>query len=554
MSATVAAVCVSLNSSRWVRLVPWVACLAGYLSQFRPMVFSGFREMHGGLGDARLVNFTMEHGYRWLRQVAPHEDFWRAPIYYPYPTASAFTDTMLGFGPMYWIPRLLGAAPDTAAQWWLAIVYGLNFFAAYMLLRKGVRLGVLEASAGALLMAVISVAWSSHIQLFPFFYVFIGLLALFRIFDTSDAAPGTSARKVWIGVLFGCGLLQAWGAVYPFFFFSLTGAMALIAALILPETRRALVAGIARDRATWVICLALFAILIAPLVYRYGITAEEVGYRNYPRENAARFYSWFIAWPKVPILGWLHRHDILPELPKSQGIGIVTFVVAAIGLWLYRHHPSVKLVAFATVAMMLVSTTFAGFSLWQFVHEYIPGAGGIRAQARVTMILIPAAVIGVALACHWALARHRWWLAAVLVFACVFERFNTIGTIDKNIVRDHVASVVKKVDDSYDAFILVAVSNQGAYINEDAEWATLATGVPTMNGRYGSFPSGYTLRKAVNQFEAEDQAARQKFELALRGWLELWGVDRDRIQVIEYEPTSRTQIRQLIRQRNLATE
>lgn len=524
----------------WLTFMPWLACLAGLLTQFRFMVFSGFQQMHGGLGDARLVNFTLEHGYRWFRQIAPHENFWQPPIFYPYPSATAFTDTMLGFAPFYWLPRLLGAAPDTAVQWWMLIVYGLNFTAAYCLLRKGVKIDVFASSAGALLMAIISVAWTSHIQLFPFFYVMLAVLALFRIFEGREGAPRAAPRRAWIGVFCACGVLQIWAAVYAFFFFGLLTAIAVVVVLARSKTRRMFVQGLRRDAGVWILALALSAAATAPLVLRYKMTAEELGYRKYRTSSIARPYSWIVMGPQDPLLGWMQKEGgPLPARPHSHGIGLLTFCVAAAGLFASRRRVSVRVIAIATLVMMLLSTIYWDFSPWQWIHKIVPGAGGIRAQFRVTMSLIPATVFGIALACDCALRRRRWWLALLLFSICAAERFYPLHTIDKHFVREHVAALSERVDPKYKAFYLAGTGGpDAAWVEEDAAWVSLATGIPTINGRYGNFPNGFAIRH-YDRIEKDDDEARRKWKAALKEWLDMWDIKRSEVQWIEYEALTR---------------
>ena len=528
-----------VRQAAWLTFMPWLACLAGLLAQFRHIIFSGFGQTHGGVGDGRLVHFTLEHGYRWFRQIPLHEDFWRPPIFYPYPNASAFTDTMLGFAPLYWLPRLLGAAPDTALQWWMLIVYGLNCGAAYALLRKGAKLSVSASTAGALLMGIISVAWSSHLQLFPFFYVTLALLALFRIFHEGEGAPGTAARRVWIGVFCASGVSQVWAAVYAFFFFGLLTAIAVVVAFARSKTRRMFVQRVRCDAGAWILVVGLSTAAVVPLLSRYNMTAEETGYRNYNPLYVARPYSWIIMGPRDRLLGWLQKDDgPLPERPRSHGIGLLTFCVATAGLAAHRRRASVRVIGIATLGMMLLSTIYWGYSPWRLIHELVPGAGGIRAPYRATMSLIPAAVLGVGLACEGALRRRRYWLALLLVFVCVAERFQTRGTIDKYFLREHVAAIAERVVPEYRAFLLVGTGTDAAWVNEDAAWVAMATGRPAINGRYGNFPESYEIRH-YDRFDKDDDETRRKLETALEEWLDHWGIARSEVQWIEYEALSR---------------
>jgi hypothetical protein len=531
--------CNPVRQAAWLTFMPWLACLAGLLAQFHLIIFSGFGQIHGGLGDGRLVNFTLEHGYRWFRQIPLHEDFWRPPIFYPYPNASAFTDTMLGFAPLYWLPRLLGAAPDTALQWWMLVVYGLNFFAAYLLLRKGARLSIPASTAGALLMGIISAAWTGHLQLSPFFYVMLALHALLRIFDEGESA----ARRAWIGVFFASCVLQVWGAIYAFFFFGVLSAIAVVVALARAATRRVFVQRVRCDAGTWILVFGLSTAAVVPLWSRYNMTAEETGYRNYNPRTVARPYSWIVTGPRDRLLGWLQRNEgPLPAGPLSHGIGLLTFCVATAGLIAHRRRASVQVMGIATLAMMILSTAYWGYSPWRLIYEFVPGAGGIRAQFRVTMILIPVAVLGVALACDRALRRRRYWLALLLVSVCVVERFHTQGTIDKHFLREHVASIAEQVDPESRAFFLVGTGPGAAWVAEDAAWVAMATGRPAINGRYGNFPESYEIRR-YDSFDRADGETRRKLEAALGNWLDRWGISRSEVQWIEYEALSKARVR-----------
>jgi hypothetical protein len=200
------------------------------------MILGGLAVMHVGLGDPRLVNYTLEHGYRWLSRVPAHASFWNAPLFHPHPNVSAFTDTLLGLGPFYWPWRLLGAAPDTAFQLWMLSVWSLNFFAAYLLLRRSIGARVPGASLGAYVFAFGSrqLNYFAHQQLVPLFYVVLGVVALFWIFGERVT---DKRRRAGIVLLALVVVLQAYSAYYPLFSFGLLLVAAGGLALLLPRCR-----------------------------------------------------------------------------------------------------------------------------------------------------------------------------------------------------------------------------------------------------------------------------------------------------------------------------
>jgi hypothetical protein len=61
-------------------LAPMLAISIGIIVSAWQTLTSGFRLVQGDLGDTRLVNFTLEHSYRWLAGMPLAEDLWSPPI------------------------------------------------------------------------------------------------------------------------------------------------------------------------------------------------------------------------------------------------------------------------------------------------------------------------------------------------------------------------------------------------------------------------------------------------------------------------------------------
>ena len=98
---------------------PLLWCVLGLILAGYPTLLSGFADVQGGLGHPLLVNFTLEHSFRWVAGMPLAEDFWSPPIFHPMPGVAAFTDLLLGAAPLYWPWRWLGLGPHTAFQIWM---------------------------------------------------------------------------------------------------------------------------------------------------------------------------------------------------------------------------------------------------------------------------------------------------------------------------------------------------------------------------------------------------------------------------------------------------
>ena len=196
--------------------------LVGILATFYPTFQSGFRFVQGGLGDSRLVNFSLEHSYRWLMGMPLAEDLWSPPIFYPVQNVATYTDLMLGVAPFYWVWRWLGSDPHTAFQLWMLSCWTLNFISCYLLFRHGFRISAVGSSLGAYLFAFGNPQYASlaHQQLAPLFWLVLSIAGLIMMFR--EPARPWPARGWIAGVAFWGGLVaQLYSAVYSLAFFVL---------------------------------------------------------------------------------------------------------------------------------------------------------------------------------------------------------------------------------------------------------------------------------------------------------------------------------------------
>ncbi len=529
---------------RMIWLLPIMVCTIAVSVQFNSVIFSGLRYTHGGLGDSRLVNYTLEHGYRSLRGAPQHESFWNPPIFYPQENISSYTDFMLGFGPMYWLWRAFGIAVDTSFQLWILTVYALNFAAAFALMRFGVRAGPIPSTFGAVLLAISSVRFISHPQMFPMFYVLLGILALLRALEVRDPETTRTPPRRWIALFFSCAVAQAWGAVYSFFFFGLLCSIGLLVSLPVASARRALLSNLRRHWRWWAGCATGALLLLAPLLSHYLLTANELGYRNYHEKMVPRPGSWFLLGSAHWLYGSVLAGSEYTGRLYNKGAGLIAIVVASIGLFRYRERTSVRVLSAATLGFALIATRYGTFSPWRMIYSVVPGANGLRALDRATIVLLPLIAVGFTLACERFLTRKRWILTLPVLILVVGESVSFMGCRDKHQVRAHMAGVVDLVDPDCEAFFLVGVDPDGAWMAEDASWAGLATGKPTINGRYGNRPAQYRIPLYPTLGYPNSDGlpiTREYLEEQLVAWLEENDLRRDRIQWIEYQPMTKHQ-------------
>src|SRR5579883_557153 len=328
-----------------------------------PMILSRFGRIQTDLGDSRLIHYLLEHGYRWVRQDAGHRDLWSPPFFYPTSNAAAYSDLLLGVGPVYWLWRVLGAAPDLAFGFWMVSMSALNYAAGLLLFTRGLGFGMPAAAAGASLAAFGAprVNQLGHQQLLPCFYVLLVVYALARLAgDRSMSRPARAAH--WLLVV-GGGVAQLYSGVYLGWLLVLGLGLATVAALVLHSCRRVVLDIVKQDLWAIVVVGALGALCLQPFLSHYLPTARQVKtqYLLTLRMLHPQLWSWWNLGAGSWLWGWTAGRGPFRGLPSTAehllGIGFLTPWVCAAGLYLGRERPVCRL-AVLVALFLWVATTF----------------------------------------------------------------------------------------------------------------------------------------------------------------------------------------------------
>jgi hypothetical protein len=532
-----------------------VGLAAALLLVHHPMILSGFARVQTGVGDTRFNMYAVEHTYLWLISAPGHKLLWNWPVYYPHANVAAYSDLMLGLGPLYWTWRLLGAAPDTSFQLWMLACTAANFLVAYIFLRNIFRVGCLPAAFGALLFAGGScrAAQLGHQQLLCHLYVMTAIYAVFRMFDPPLSVGKTAAGKdgkggIWFGVLCASVALQLYTAFYPGFFLILVLGIALAWSMAFASGRREVIAFARRHGIAVGICLFVTVLAMLPWLKHYWAAARELGPRPYAEVRALlpRVESWFFMGPASWWYGWIRTGSFFPKvLPLDEqriGMGLLTPVIVLTGLvWSWRRR-SVRIMLGTTVTVMFLVTYVRWFGLpepWRAVFAVVPGAGAIRAVARVGMLLLIPASLGLALFLERMLCAERHFLSAAalaVACACILEQGHTTPSYDKRAIRAEVARLAEKIDPGCEAFFDATAERGPGWSKTpvDAMWAGWVAGKPTLNGFSGSVPPGwYPIHAALLSESGPDQ---RRLSQAVARWLRLYGLSATRICWIGLPP------------------
>ena len=504
---------------------------AALLLAFHPMLFSGLAQIPGDLGDARLINYLLEHTWRWLLRERLHRDIWSPPVFYPAANTAAYSDLLFSAAPFYWCWRIVGLAPDEAFACWLLTVSSLNYLAMYVFLARLLRFRSLASALGALLFTAANsrVAECFHPQLYVHFYTVVAVYALIRFFQTTaEAASSRLSSGAWYGVFCLACVLQIYASFYLGWFLALALGVAAVLACRRIQTRQILFGALRQRRRALIGWTTFAALLAAPLAWHYLLAAHEVGMRDWGGVvgGLPSPQSWFLIAPGNWVYAWI-PWALSRDGPTGLGVGILTTLLAAWGLWERRNKPVVFYLLWVAAGMILLATRIGPITLWFIVYLGVPGAAAVRAAYRISLMVLFAAAVGAA---YFVNERKRLWAAVGLALLCILEQGRTPPTYSREESRRRIEQLAARLPRDCTAFLYTPRGDPDSLVeiaasHLDAMGAELETGVPTINGCSGNFPPHYPF---ANPLMRQDQDL-DDIEARRKDWCERQGLDPDSV-------------------------
>jgi hypothetical protein len=123
------------------------------------------------------------------------------------------------------------------------------------------------------------------------------------------------------------------------------------------------------------------------------------------------------------------------------------------------------------------------------------------------------------------LQNQRRVLTALAVAICLFEQASFLPSYDKQQARDRITAITSAMPGDAKCFFYVGnnpAEREQAHI--DAMWASLQSGVPTINGYSGSSPTGWGMADDI--VTGVDQTNHEKeLRAAAETWEARWAID-----------------------------
>lgn len=469
------------------------------------------------------MQWFLEHDWRWLIRDPQHLRFFDPPMFFPAPNTLAYSETMLGAAPAYFLWRALGLPSDTSFQLWQLTVGALDFAAAMLFFRSGLRLRPWPAATGSAIFAFAAtrIAQLGHAQLLPHFG-----LPLFAFAALRFAAARATERSRWIALGAFALVDQVYAGFYLGWFLGFGLLIVLCWSLALRRTRSVLLAQLASSWKSLAVAALAAAMALAPLGYHYWLVSHELGVRQFPEvflglPRLAGFLrspggSWMYGWSTRWVDG------LLPPgtgYEQTLGYGVLASALGAWGLIARRRDtPFLLLGLTAATLFALALAPFGQFTLWRIVYAMVPGGSALRGVARVGLTLLFAIATGVAACLDQLARRRRGPLLAAAILVLLVEQGQTAPSFDKEQNRADVRWLARRIPAGCQSFLFTPVN--GIYLwykyDIDALWAAVERGTATVNGYSGQCPKGFDLC-GMNEIHNPDD--RERIAGFLRSWI-----------------------------------
>jgi hypothetical protein len=514
-----------LRTNRLHTLVAVVVGVAAVAVQYHVELTAGFDLFPGAPGDTRLIAYLCEH---WYQSLLGHESLLSPPMFYPLKETLGYSDVLVAFIPLYAVGRVCGLGVFSALELVVVVFSFLNYACCYWLLKRVLALGLLASLVGSLLFAFSGplLAQPEHVQLYALFLLPLAAGLVLNFALRSEAMSPMSAFLL----LAGAGLivdLELLTSFYLGWFFIAWSAVFVLFALALPRTRAFVVGLVRRHSRPLLGAAVVFAVGLVPFARIYWPVVRTVGWQPYATALA------YLPEPKSYLLmaddnvvwrGVTHAlvSPANPDWGRRVGIGlvasvawIVLSVLAVVRLKRERRSagegsgalgPLVAAMAVLAVdAFVLATLQIHGHSPWRAVWEVVPGARGIRAVARVLIVLaLPISVVlAVALDRLWARAS-RFERRTRNLFYAVVASIAAFAVVEQLSWRAHghsfsiaaqavtVHRLAAKLPAGCTAFYVQPAPGHHRQSTEeyqqDAMLVSQERHVPTLNGRSGKYP------------------------------------------------------------------
>ena len=503
-----------------VYLRPVAAILVGVIAtlQYHSAQFlSAFDIFFGDRGDARGFVYFLEH---WYQSLLGKASLLNPGIFYPTKGTLAYSDLLFGFAAPYSFFRMLGFGMFTSTELVIILFTFLSYCVAFVLLYRTLGFSLIPSCAGALFFAFNSPKFNqlTHLQLQ---YVLLLPLIFALVIMFAKRVETIEQRKAtWLLSLAAvCLNVQLATAFYYAWYFALWTVLFLLLALVFRESRNFIFVNAWKFRRALLISAGVFLIGFIPILLVY-----------LPTVRAGAWYRFDFVMEMIPdwrallsmgdgnyIWSWFYKRVVGEPRPSTWGelmvgIGLVPslawIALTVASVWLIKKREPrlvfLGVMILATSIFIVLGFKVGNHSLWQYVYQYFPGGGAIRAVSRYVIFLTLPMSIAFAYGLQKALqlASTRGLKIAVLLIA-VFGVFEQLGVpringagFSTTVEETYLKTTAAKLPGDCTAFYVAPgphANHATAEYHYDAMMISAISRVKTLNASSSQFPRDWNF-------------------------------------------------------------
>ena len=494
-------------------LVGVIATLQYHSAQF----LSAFDIFFGDRGDARGFVYFLEH---WYQSMLGKASLLNPGIFYPTKGTLAYSDLLFGFAAPYSFFRMLGFGMFTSTELVIILFTFLSYCVAFVLLYRTLGFSLIPSCAGALFFAFNSPKFNqlTHLQLqyvllLPLIFALVIMFA--KRVETIDQRKATwllSLAAVCLNVQLATAFYYAW-------YFALWTVLFLLLALVFRESRNFIFVNAWKFRRALLISAGVFLIGFIPILLVY-----------LPTVRAGAWYRFDFVMEMIPdwrallsmgdgnyVWSWFYKRVVGEPRPSTWGelmvgIGLVPslawIALTVASVWLIKKREPrlvfLGVMILATSIFIVLGFKVGNHSLWQYVYQYFPGGGAIRAVSRYVIFLTLPMSIAFAYGLQKALqlASTRGLKIAVLLIA-VFGVFEQLGVpringagFSTTVEETYLKTTAAKLPGDCTAFYVAPgphANHATAEYHYDAMMISAISRVKTLNASSSQFPRDWNF-------------------------------------------------------------
>ncbi len=466
-----------------------------------PIILSGFKYIQTDPGDTRFNNYILEHIHLSIKN--HFKNFFSPIFFFPNKNNLFYSDPQIFYYPFYGIFRFLGFEYDTSFQLFMLLSTALNFTLSFYLFQIIDKTKPFFNSFGAFFFssANMRISQIGHQQLLPNFYILLSFISFFLIYK--NYKENSKIAKIFILIFLFSIILQLWSGYYNFYSLFLY-VLFLIFFLFLFK-RREILEFIKKYYIFLILSFIFFIILIFPYYKATKKILKETGKWKIKEVYTLlpQIKSYFFMGEENLIYGKIKLFKPPPASHEQRmGLGFITTILFLISIYSLRKEFLIKLNIFIILVFFLLTFYIPPkFTIWKIVYEILPGANALRAITRLNLILL----LPISFILLTFLKKIKEKFSILLCLIIILEQVNKSHYYDKFSIRkevDAIAEIAKKNKLPF-YYSPLFCSNYFWKYQIDAMWASLLSGIPTINGYSGKYPKNWQLNNNII-FSKED--------------------------------------------------